>query len=47
MHEVRYYRRMNRYLKTHQLCPKLSKFSNVNVPTITVWRVAGRKAETL
>jgi len=31
MQRVRYcYRRIDRYLKTHRICPKPSKFSNVS-----------------
>jgi hypothetical protein len=41
------YRRMNRYLKTQTICPKLSKFSNVKVPAIMTWRMTNGKAANL
>jgi hypothetical protein len=41
------YRRMDRYLKTQTIYPKLSKFSNVKVPAITAWRMIDGKAANL
>jgi hypothetical protein len=34
-------------LKDALACPKPSKFSNVNPPAITAWRVTGEKTLTL